>query len=58
MVTILNENYLDTTEVADLLGISVMTVRRWAKDGKLTKVKLTYKKVYYAKSQIEGLFIK
>jgi len=56
MITINNKNYLNTTEAATLLNVSKPTIRRWGADGKLTKVKLSYKQVYYRESEIEGKF--
>ena len=53
-VTLRTDDLLTFEEASKILTITRMTVHRWIKSGKLTKVKLG-KNVYLLRSQVEQL---
>jgi len=57
MITIKEEIYLTAKEAAQLMNFSAMTIRRYSKLGKIKKYIISYKKVYYKKSELENLFL-
>jgi prophage regulatory protein len=56
MILIDNQNYLTPQESAKLLNVSMPTLWRWVKAGKLNKKCLSQKKIYFSQSEIEGMF--
>jgi excisionase family DNA binding protein len=56
MITINNENYLSFKESATLLGISLMTIRRWIEEGKLKPYKISARKIFLKESDIKEMF--
>ena len=50
------EQLIDITEASRLLGVSVQTLRRWDKAGKLKAIRLPSTRIRrYRKSEIEAL---
>jgi excisionase family DNA binding protein len=47
MKTIMNENYYDANEISSLLGLSLITVRKYVRNRKINAVKIG--KSWYAK---------
>jgi len=56
MITINQENYLSFKEASALLGVSIMTIRRWIEDGKLKAHKISTRKIFVKESQIKEMF--
>lgn len=56
MITINNKTYLTPQEGAALLNISMSTIWRWIKSGKIKKLSLSPKKIYLDKAELEGMF--
>lgn len=46
MIIINNEKYLTKRESCDFLQISLMTLNRWIKDGKLKTYKMSSRKIF------------
>jgi excisionase family DNA binding protein len=55
MITINESNYLTIKESAKLLGVSIMTIRRWIDDKKIKVFKLSPRKLFINKSELEGI---
>lgn len=51
------KEWLTTAEVASLLGVSVWTVTRWAKSGKLPAMKLPSGHRRFDRAEIEKLLV-
>ncbi|MBA4389970.1 MAG: transcriptional regulator [Syntrophus sp. (in: bacteria)] len=50
-----DESLITLDEVAERLGISRVTLWRWVKDGKVPVVKLSQRKIYVRKVELEKL---
>jgi len=53
MITLNNENYLTRSESAKILGISLMTLHRWVKDGKIKTYKMSSRKIFIKESELK-----
>lgn len=47
--------HMTSAEVADYLCCSKDTVRRWAREGKLTRIRISQRKVLYRRDEVEAL---
>ena len=56
MIKLDNKTYLTPKEGAALLNISMPTIWRWIKSGKIKKLSLSPKKIYLDKAELEGMF--
>lgn len=55
MITLNNENYLNKKESCKLLQISLMTLNRWIKSGKLTTYKMSPRKIFLKEEDVNGV---
>lgn len=53
MLTIDHINYLTYKESAQLLGVTIMTIRRWVKAGKLIPLKMSPRKIFIKESNLK-----
>lgn len=51
----MSKQLMTPVEAADTLAVSQDTLRRWAKEGRLTRVRLSRRAVRYRRSEIEAL---
>jgi excisionase family DNA binding protein len=53
------ERYLTVAQVASIMGVSQATVRRWARDGRLTKYNVNgLQSVRFAESEVRSLVVR
>lgn len=55
MLTLNNENYLTRLEAAKILGISMMTMHRWIKKGKIEIYKMSERKTFIKESKLKDI---
>jgi excisionase family DNA binding protein len=55
MITIDNENYLTLKESTRFLDISLMTLHRWVKSGKLKTYKISERKILIKENDLKWL---
>lgn len=55
MSTNVNSPYMSVAEATEYLRVSADTLRRWAREGRLKRVRLTHRKLLYLRSEIEAL---
>lgn len=51
------DEYFDANQVAMILGVNPVTVRRWAHSGKIPFIQLPGGRLRYARSDIEAMLI-
>ncbi|MDK4327896.1 helix-turn-helix domain-containing protein [Corynebacterium pseudodiphtheriticum] len=55
MSTNINSPYMSVAEATEYLRVSADTLRRWAREGRLKRVRLTRRKLLYLRCEIEAL---
>ncbi|MDK8760688.1 helix-turn-helix domain-containing protein [Corynebacterium pseudodiphtheriticum] len=55
MSTNVNSPYMSVAEATEYLRVSADTLRRWAREGRLKRVRLTRRKLLYLRSEIEAM---